>query len=50
MGRNGFWDRFVAVTGTPHGDPMLTGFVGLHLAEAILIKKTENKGPLLRSV
>ena len=41
VGRNGGWDRvfdvigFVAVIGTPHGDPLLTGFVGLQQAESI---------------
>ena len=30
----------VGVIGTPHGDPLLAGFLGLQQAEAILIKIT----------
>ena len=41
---NGKLDGFVSVTvivaivGTPHGVPLLSGFVGFHQAEAGLIK------------
>ena len=39
LGRNEVWDEFVVVIGTPHGDPLLAGFVKLQLAEARLIQK-----------
>ena len=45
VGRNGGWDRFIsaiaffAVIGTPHGDPLIDGFVGLERAEARLVKR-----------
>ena len=47
MGRNGNLDGFVAVitiadaVGTPHGVPLLSGFVVLQQAEARLIKITK---------
>ena len=37
-GKNVFGDGFVTVIRTPHGDPPLSGFVGLQQEEAILIK------------
>ena len=55
VGCNVSWEVFVAVIwfviviGTPHGDPMLDGFVGLQWAEARLILKTVNNSPLIRS-
>ena len=48
VGRNGKWDRFVAiivivaVVGTPHIVPLLVGFVGLQWAEYISIRRTNN--------
>ena len=48
MGGNGKLDRFiaiilfVAVVGTPHGVPLLGGFVVLQRAESRLIKITKH--------
>ena len=54
VGCNGCWDGFVTVIAfvsvivTPHGDPLLSGFVGLQREEAIRIKKTVMNSPLLQ--
>ena len=34
VGRNGGWYGFIAIIGTPHGGPLLTGFVKLQREEA----------------
>ena len=48
MGQNGNLDRFVAVIvivavfGIPHGVLLISGFVGLHRAEARIFLKYKN--------
>ena len=36
LGRNGIRDGFVTVIGTPHGDPLISGFVKLQRTEGRL--------------
>ena len=48
VGNNVKWDGliavivFITVIGTPHGDPLLDGFVGLKREEDRLIKNHQN--------